>query len=139
MRSASCHVTRSRRPGRKNADLPTDDPGLRWTFARILRHAPGKAAVDKLVNVGGRQMTGKPAELLPIVFVVDDDGAVREALSDLLVSVGLRVETFGSTAEFLHSKLRDAPGCLVLDVRLPGLSGLDFQTELANAGIRIPV
>jgi FixJ family two-component response regulator len=84
-------------------------------------------------------MTAKPAELSPVVFAVDDDASVREALTDLFQSVGLRVETFGSAAEFLHSKLPEAPSCLVLDVRLPGVSGLDFQAELAKAGIRIPI
>jgi FixJ family two-component response regulator len=74
-----------------------------------------------------------------VVFVVDDDASVREAMRRLLKSVGLRAEVFGSTAEFLQSKLPDVPRCLVLDVRLPGLSGLDFQTELAKANIHIPI
>jgi FixJ family two-component response regulator len=74
-----------------------------------------------------------------IVFVVDDDASVREAMQRLFRSVGLRAEVFGSTAEFLRSKLADGPRCLVLDVRLPGLSGLDFQTELAKANIQIPI
>jgi FixJ family two-component response regulator len=80
--------------------------------------------------------TGEPSS---VVFVVDDDAAVREAIESLLRSVDLQVATFGSAAEFLRSKLPDVPGCLVLDVRLPGLSGLDFQTELAKAGIQIPI
>ena len=80
-----------------------------------------------------------PAEPSPVVFVVDDDAYVREGLKSLLRSVNLQVETFGSASEFLQTKLPDAPGCLVLDVRLPGLSGLDFQTELARAGIAIPI
>ena len=79
------------------------------------------------------------AEPCPVVFVVDDDAYVREGLKSLLRSVNLQVETFGSASEFLQTKLPDAPGCLVLDVRLPGLSGLDFQTELARAGIAIPI
>jgi FixJ family two-component response regulator len=73
------------------------------------------------------------------VFVVDDDAGVRNALDKLLRSVGLRVSTFGSAAEFLASQTPDAPSCLVLDVRLPGLSGLDFQTALADADIRVPI
>src|SRR5262245_19037319 len=85
------------------------------------------------------RMSGKLAEASPVVFVVDDDVSIRESLSDLLLSIGLRVETFASAAEFLQIKLPDAAGCLVLDVRLPGLSGLDFQAELASAGIRIPI
>jgi FixJ family two-component response regulator len=75
----------------------------------------------------------------PTVFVVDDDASVRAALSSLLRSVDLEVETFGSAAEFLRASLPDAPSCLVLDVRLPGVSGLDFQGELARSGIRIPI
>ncbi len=74
-----------------------------------------------------------------IVFVVDDDASLREALKSLLRSVGLRVEVFGSGADFLKIKLPDAAACLVLDVRLPGLSGLDFQAELAKANIHIPI
>jgi FixJ family two-component response regulator len=73
------------------------------------------------------------------VFVVDDDASLREALKSLLRSVGLRVEVFGSGADFLKIKLPADPACLVLDVRLPGLSGLDFQSELAKANIHIPI
>ena len=75
----------------------------------------------------------------PIVFVVDDDESVREALRSLFRSVSLRVETFGSAADFLRSELPEVASCLVLDVRLPGVSGLDFQGELAKANIHIPV
>jgi FixJ family two-component response regulator len=78
-------------------------------------------------------------EQKPVVFVIDDDASLRESLTSLLRSVGLRVQTFGSGAEFLRSKLPDIASCLVLDVRLPGLSGLDFQTELARTGIQMPV
>jgi FixJ family two-component response regulator len=74
-----------------------------------------------------------------IVLIVDDDASVREALSNLFRSVGLQVETFGSAHEFLQSKLPNAPACLILDIRLPRLSGLDFQAELAKADIRIPI
>jgi FixJ family two-component response regulator len=74
-----------------------------------------------------------------IVFVVDDDVAMRETLSSLFRSVGLRVELFGSAREFAQIKMRDAASCLVLDIRLPGVSGLDFQAELAKAGIRVPI
>jgi FixJ family two-component response regulator len=75
----------------------------------------------------------------PVVFVVDDDDSMRRSLSNLFRSVGLRVEVFGSAAEFLHSNLPDVPTCVVLDIRLPGISGLDFQTELVQANIRIPI
>jgi FixJ family two-component response regulator len=75
----------------------------------------------------------------PIVFVIDDDASMREALRSLFRSVGLRVEVFGSASEFLQSKLPDVAGCLILDVRLPRLSGLEFQAELVKAGIHIPI
>jgi FixJ family two-component response regulator len=73
------------------------------------------------------------------VFIVDDDSSVREALGSLFRSVGLRVELFGSALEFLQGGGAGVPGCLVLDVRLPGLSGLDFQTQLAASGIHLPI
>jgi FixJ family two-component response regulator len=75
----------------------------------------------------------------PIVFVVDDDPSIRDALTSLIRSVGLRVETFESARAFLTRQPSDAPGCLVLDVRLPGLSGLDLQRELAAAQITVPI
>jgi FixJ family two-component response regulator len=75
----------------------------------------------------------------PVVFVVDDDASMRGALVNLFRSVGLQVEAFGSAREMLQSKLPDVASCLVLDIRLPGLSGLDLQTELIKAGIRIPI
>jgi FixJ family two-component response regulator len=75
----------------------------------------------------------------PVVLVVDDDKSMREALDGLLRSVGLRVKVFGSTSELMGSTLPNVPSCLVLDVRLPGVSGLDFQADLAAAGIHIPI
>jgi len=75
----------------------------------------------------------------PVVFVVDDDEEIRAAMRSLLASVGLRVETFATAQDFLGSRRPDAPACLVLDVRLPGLSGLDLQHELIQAGIAIPI
>ena len=78
-------------------------------------------------------------KLQPTVFIIDDDISVREGISDLLGTVGLGVETFASTQEFLDSKRPDAPGCIILDVRLPGRSGLDFQQTLGQLGIRLPV
>ena len=74
-----------------------------------------------------------------IVYVIDDDPSVREAIEGLIRSVGMRVETFGSAQEFLVSRRPDAPACLVLDVRMPGLSGLDLQRALTDANITIPV
>jgi len=75
----------------------------------------------------------------PTVFVVDDDALVRASVQGMVKSVGLRSEAFGTAQEFLNSKRADGPSCLVLDVRLPGISGLDFQRELSEAGIRIPI
>ena len=74
-----------------------------------------------------------------VVFVVDDDASIRDAMRRLFQSVGLQAEVFASAADFLRGKLADVPCCLVLDVRLPGLSGLDFQTELAKANIQVPI
>jgi len=91
------------------------------------------------VSAAGVVMTSRATELPSAVFVVDDDASVREALDGLFRSIGLQAKTFGSAAEFLQHKLPDAPSCLVLDVRLPGLSGLDFQAELAAAGLHIPI
>ena len=79
---------------------------------------------------------GEPS---PMVFVIDDDEALRESLQSLFESMGLQVKAFSSTAQFLQSKLPDVPSCLVLDVRLPGVSGLDFQAEMAKANIQVPV
>jgi FixJ family two-component response regulator len=83
-------------------------------------------------------MNGR-AEPQSIVLVIDDDASLREALSSLFRSIGLQAKTFASAAEFLQFKLPDTPTCLVLDVRLPGVSGLDFQAELAKAHIDIPI
>ena len=83
-------------------------------------------------------MTADP-QAQPVVFIIDDNEGLRSGLQRLLRSVGLRSETFASTLEFMRSKPPDAASCLLLDVRLPGMSGLDFQAELAKAGIRIPI
>ena len=80
----------------------------------------------------GSQMKTEPSNAVPVVFLVDDDASLRGAVSNLIRSVGLRVEAFASTAEFFAAKRPDAACCLVLDVRLPGVSGLDFQVELAG-------
>jgi FixJ family two-component response regulator len=76
---------------------------------------------------------------VPTVFVIDDDDLVRTAIQGMLKSVGLRSETFGTPQEFLRSNRPETPSCLVLDVRLPGVNGLDFQRELSDAGVRIPI
>jgi FixJ family two-component response regulator len=75
----------------------------------------------------------------PVVLVIDDDMAMRESLTGLFRSVGLRVKVFGSAPELLQTSLPNAPSCLVLDIRLPGMSGLDFQVEMAKSGIHIPI
>ena len=74
-----------------------------------------------------------------VIFVVDDDASMRDAISRLLNAVGLTVQTFASARAFLNRRLPEVPGCLVLDVRLPGLSGLDLQREMVERGIHIPV
>ena len=75
----------------------------------------------------------------PIVFVIDDDALIRDGIQSLIKSIGLRVETFASAREFMLAKRPDAPACLVLDVRMPGLSGLDLQRKLSDADIHIPI
>ena len=84
-------------------------------------------------------MTPTATKVPPVVFVVDDDASVRAAISSLVRSVGLRVEVFASPSEFLATRRTDGPGCLILDVRLPGVSGLHFQAELAKANSVIPI
>jgi FixJ family two-component response regulator len=79
------------------------------------------------------------AAVAPTVFVIDDDAGVRASIQGLLKSVGLQSRCFGTAQEFLQGARPDAPSCLVLDVRLPGVNGLDFQRELADAGVRIPI
>ncbi|MGE8257816.1 MAG: response regulator transcription factor [Stenotrophomonas sp.] len=80
-----------------------------------------------------------PAEAAPIVYVIDDDASVRAALEDLLASMGLQVRAFASTQAFLDHPCDDAPACLVLDVRMPGQSGLDFHRSMADLGLQVPV
>ncbi|WP_434559002.1 response regulator transcription factor [Pseudomonas sp. D2-30] len=89
--------------------------------------------------MNGNIKNNEPGSEGPVVFVLDDDASIRCALSNLLRSVGMRVETFASTAEFLQRPKPDCASCLVLDVRLQGSSGLDFQRQLAASNIRIPI
>jgi FixJ family two-component response regulator len=91
------------------------------------------------VTVPPKSSTESASKKEPVVFIVEDDPSMRRALGNLFQSVGLPVEVFGSASEMLKSKLPDVASCLVLDVRLPGLSGLDFQAELAKANIHIPI
>src|SRR5579864_744036 len=76
---------------------------------------------------------------VPTVFIIDDDRGMRQAIQDLVESVGLRAEAFATGQDFLRKQLTGGPGCLVLDVRLPQLSGLDFQRQLAETGVQIPI
>ncbi|MGB7972881.1 MAG: response regulator [Roseiarcus sp.] len=91
-----------------------------------------------MIQRGSSQQTDAPPET-PIVLIVDDDPEVRQALSSLFRSVGLEPRLFASTAEFLQRKLPEAPCCIVLDIRLPGVGGLDFQAQLTKANIHIPI
>ena len=75
----------------------------------------------------------------PTVFIIDDDRGMRQAIQDLVESVGLRAEAFATAQDFLRKQLTDGPSCLVLDVRLPQMSGLDFQRQLAETGVQIPI
>ncbi len=92
-----------------------------------------------VIREGDKRMTSKSAEEPSIVYLIDDDTALRDALHSLLRSIGIKVESFGSTKEFLQFKRPDATACLLLDVRLPGISGLDFQNELNSLGIDLPI
>jgi FixJ family two-component response regulator len=91
------------------------------------------------VTAGSKSRDDLASAAEPIVFVIDDDLAMRTTLSSLFRSMGLRVELFGSAQEFAEIKMPDVASCLVLDIRLPGVSGLDFQAKLAEADIRIPI
>jgi FixJ family two-component response regulator len=97
------------------------------------------AAREIIVKKGINPASGLASADGPIVYVIDDDAVMREALSSLLRSVNLQVRVFSSAPELLQGSLADKPSCLVLDIRLPGVSGLEFQTELAKAGIHIPI
>jgi FixJ family two-component response regulator len=108
--------------------------------------ARGDLPLHPAIRASGSAVTGRPTSPddltsagQPIVFVIDDDESMRRALTNLFQSVGLRAEVFGSARELPQCELPDFPSCLVLDIRLPGMSGLDFQTELAKASIHIPI
>jgi FixJ family two-component response regulator len=90
-----------------------------------------------MIAQADRTMPSDPGEIA-VVHIIDDDESVRLAVDSLLRSVGLQTRTYGAAKEFLDAKREDAPGCLVLDVRLPGISGLDFQEQLAKHGIHMP-
>ncbi len=86
--------------------------------------------IQRCMQVMGRE---------PVIHIVEDDASLRQALEDLFQSVGHSTRTFGSTAAFIEGVDRDTPGCLVLDIRLPGVSGLDFQVRMEGLGVRLPV
>jgi FixJ family two-component response regulator len=117
--------------------------GLRGTrigiHFRATTRRNGLERVDTMVTQGDQSKKSVGSAKPPVVFVVDDDDSMRMALTRLFYSIQLRVEAFASAQEFLRAERSDAPSCLVLDVRLPGLSGLDFQAELGKADIRIPI
>ncbi len=100
--------------------------------------AGAKEPIKELIKEPVKPSDGQPA-LEPMVFVIDDDVSMRRALTNLFESVGLKVEAFGSAADLMKTRLPEVASCLVLDIRLPGLSGLDLQTELAKANIHIPI
>jgi FixJ family two-component response regulator len=99
----------------------------------------GDTTPDPVRNEKQEADVKETVEAQRVVYVIDDDASMREGLKSLLGSVGLRVETFGSASEFFAKRLPDAAICLVVDVRLPGLSGLDFQAELSQAHIDVPI
>jgi FixJ family two-component response regulator len=103
---------------------------------RILPANRGLALSSDIGEFATRMIAAK---VPPVVFVIDDDASMRTAISSLIRSVGLRVEVFASTSEFLATKRTDGPSCLILDVRLPGVSGLEFQAALADANSVIPI
>jgi FixJ family two-component response regulator len=109
-------------------------------FFAATQRRPARSALPPIVDIRGIWVTEqRRAEEKPVVFVIDDDPSVRTALASLLGSVGLEVSLFESTRAFLESERPDAPGCIVLDVRLPGLGGLDLQRELARTGDHLPI
>lgn len=91
------------------------------------------------MTAGSNRAPSASIALESIVYVIDDDDAVRDALSGLFRSVGLHVELFASASQFLQGKLPETPSCLVLDIRLPGVSGFDFQAHLAKSNIQMPI
>jgi FixJ family two-component response regulator len=109
------------------------------SYLNTIPAAGPNAYGDRIVTQPSPSPSNAARREQPTVYVVDDDQAIRNALGSLFRSVGLRAEAFASAAEFLQSKLPNVASCLVLDVRLPGVSGLDFQTELAKANIGMPI
>src|SRR5207248_6774684 len=125
----------TRWPGHGAVDQPVGHRGARGTLVGHLeRHGRG----DVPVHRSGPERTDAVTADAPIVFVVDDDRSVRDAISRLLDSVGLRAETFGTAHQFLDGARPDVPSCLVLDVRLPDLSGLELHRQLLRRRLALP-
>src|SRR5262249_36559771 len=119
-----------------SGDLPLHHRRARWTSVGVARRAIRRSVpIHASEQTRGGVMTNSP----DIVAVIDDDLSVREALQGLLETAALQVALFASTREYLQAKRKAAPSCIILDVRLPGSSGLDFQRELAAAGSRVPI
>ena len=128
------------RHGARTGDLPLDRGGAWRTPVGDIRDSPRRRFSGHAAGLPSPgAVMPDTSDPQPLVFVIDDDAAVRESLVELFASVGLRVAAFGSTAEFLRGGIADVPSCLILDVRLPGSSGLDFQAELAKAGVELPI
>ena len=117
------------------ADLPIDHRGARRPALGREEPAAWRRVPFRLACHGAKRMSDPNC----IVFMVDDDPLVRDSVADLLDSAGFAVRTFGSATEFVQSKRPDLSACLILDVELPGLSGLDLQAELANSGVEMPI
>src|SRR5262249_42404721 len=129
----------SQRHGAGALDLSLDRRGSWWASVGDARKSARKC-LPVLATLQRRSvLMAKESEMPPVVFVVDDDPSVRESLTELFTSVGLEVAAFGSPAQFLRDWTGESRGCLVLDVRLPGASGLDFQADLVRADIQLPV
>src|SRR5262245_37543170 len=124
------------RPGSGAGDQPPDYRGTRRPAVGDCQCAPGRW---RGVHGADRERGGGMMDAEALVFVVDDDASMRESLQNLLRSVGLRVEAFTSAQEFLRRTRPEVPSCLVLDVRLPGLSGLELQQRLAAGDLAIPI
>ena len=100
---------------------------------------PGLPVSSGIRRAQASPISSEATDLQPVVYVVDDDPSIREALAGLLRSVGLEVRAFSSTQEFLENPRPDAPGCLVLDVRLPGAGGLELQSQLLKSNVHLPI
>src|ERR1700722_1289554 len=131
-----------------NRFLPPKLRGLEWDWRSAIRLWKPTAAVcgsltvlhtERFFNLPCRSRRADMTEMLPLVCIVDDDTSVRDALRRLIRSVGLRAEVFGSAQEFLQWSRPDVPTCLILDVRMPGISGLDLQRQLSDADIQLPI